>query len=90
MVTLVVVFCLTLNPYMCSQLRMVPDDYHAIASPMECIKGGANGGVTFTMQHKEYFVKGWYCESAPPKTTDVADWVAAEKARLERAEPQIK
>jgi hypothetical protein len=80
-----------LNPYLCSELRMVPDDYHAVASQMECIKGGATGGMQFTMKNVEYFVKGWHCdETAPPNTTAIDEWVTAEKARVRRMEPQIK
>lgn len=88
--TLIVSFCLTLNPYLCYELRMVPEDYRAISSPMECIRGGAIGGMTFVMEHAEYTVKGWRCISSPPKPTDITRWVQAEQARMKRLEPQIK
>lgn len=64
-ITLSVVFCLTLNPYMCRSLEMVPDDGHEIASLSECIKGGAVGGMSFTMDHAEWHVKGFRCQESP-------------------------
>ena len=90
MITLIVMFCLSLNQYMCYELRMVPDDYRAIASPMECLRGGAVSGMQFVMQHQEYTVKGWRCNAGPPSLTAVSEWVAEEKARLRRTSPQIK
>lgn len=71
MIKLVVVFCLTLNPYMCRTLEMVPED-HAIVSIGECLRGGAVGGMSFTLEHQEYTVKGWRCTEAP---TDMQVWL---------------
>jgi hypothetical protein len=90
MITLVVTFCLVLNPYMCYQMKMVPDDYHAVASQMECVRGGAVGGMQFTMQNAEYFVKGWRCTEDIPDVSAIDKWVVEEKKRLTRMEPQIK
>ena len=94
MITLTVVFCLTLNSYICQELRMVPEDYRAIASPMECIIGGAIGSVDLDVQFKkdgaEWKVRGYRCEASPPKVTDIQDWLDDQRARAERLEPQIK
>lgn len=65
MITLVVVFCLTLNPYICRSLELVPEDGHKIASVGECLRGGATGGMTFTMEHAEWQTKGWRCVEKP-------------------------
>lgn len=65
MITLVVIFCMKLNPYLCQTLEMVPDDGHAIATQMECIRGGAVGGMQFTLDHIEYVTKGWRCVEKP-------------------------
>lgn len=65
MITLVVIFCLKLNPTMCRTMEMVPDDGHKVTSQMECIKGGAIGGMTFTMDHMEWKTKGWRCTEKP-------------------------
>jgi hypothetical protein len=72
MITLVVVYCLTVNPYMCRTLEMVPDDGRAIASIAECIKGGAIGGMSFTLEHAEWHVKGYRCQEKP---TEVQAWL---------------
>lgn len=65
MIELVVVFCMTLNPTMCRTLPMVPDDGHEVTSQSECMKGGAVGGMTFTLDHIEWSVKGWRCTEKP-------------------------
>ena len=65
MVILTVTFCMTLNTTMCRKMEMVPADGHAIASQMECIKGGAIGGMTFVLEHIEWRTKGWRCEERP-------------------------
>lgn len=90
MVTLVVIFCMKLNPYMCAELRMVPDDLHAMATQGECLRGGAVGGMQFTLKNIEYEVKGWHCTAGPPDITAVSKWVERKKAELKRLEPQIK
>lgn len=65
MIKLVVVYCLVLNPYICRTLETVPDDGHVIASQMECIKGGAIGGMKFTLDNAEWQTKGWHCQERP-------------------------
>lgn len=87
---LTAIFCLTLNPYLCSELQFVPEDYRAVISMGDCIMGGAIGTTTFIKEHQEYFVKGFRCQSRPPDTGAVAKWVEDEKARLDRLDPQIK
>jgi len=64
MVVLTVKFCLVLNPYICQTLEMVPED-HAIVSVAECIRGGAIGSVTFTMEHMEWRTRGYRCVERP-------------------------
>jgi hypothetical protein len=87
---LTVIFCLSLNSYMCQELRMVPEDYRAVISMGDCLMGGAIGSTTFIKEHQEYVVKGFRCESEPPRVGEVEDWVKAEQERLARAQPQIK
>ena len=65
MVTLVVIFCMALNPTMCRRLEIVPQDLHRIVSIPECIKGGAIGGMTFVLEHIEWRTRGWRCEERP-------------------------
>lgn len=67
-IKLVVVYCLSLNPYICRTLEMVPVD-HGIVSIMECIRGGAIGGMTFELEHAEWKVRGWRCEE--PRTLNL-------------------
>jgi hypothetical protein len=73
-IQLFVVFCLTQNPYMCRTLEMVPQDLHAITSVAECTKGGAVGGMRFTLEHMEWRVKGWRCVEKPNL---VSQWIGA-------------
>jgi hypothetical protein len=90
MITLTIIFCLTLNDYICRSLPFGHDDYQSITSIEDCMMGGLIGSTTFVKEHAEYFVKGFRCEAAPPRVGEVEDWVAKEKGRLSRAEPQIK
>lgn len=72
MITLVVVFCLILNPTMCKSLEIVPDDGREIASIEECLKGGAIGGMTFTLENAAWQVKGYRCQEKP---TEMQTWI---------------
>lgn len=66
MITLMVTYCLVLNPYLCRTLELVPAD-HEITSIAECIKGGAMGDVArFTLDHTQWQVKGWRCTENHP------------------------
>lgn len=65
MIILTVTFCMTLNPMLCRTLEMVPDDGRKITSQMECIKGGAIGGMSFELDHIEWRTKGWRCIEKP-------------------------
>jgi hypothetical protein len=76
MIRLVVKFCLVLNPYICQTLEMVPDDGHAMASAMECIRGGAIGGMNFTKDHMEWQTRGWRCDERPDV---MQSWLATRK-----------
>jgi len=67
-----VVFCLVQNPYMCRTLEMVPVD-HATVSIPECIRGGMIGGMTFTLDHADWRIKGYRCIEKP---TVVQSWAA--------------
>jgi hypothetical protein len=73
-IQLFVVFCLVQNGYICRSIEMVPQDLHAITSVAECTKGGAVGGMRFTLEHMEWRVKGWRCIEKP---TVVRQWEAA-------------
>lgn len=64
MITLVVTFCMTLNPTMCRNLEIAPVD-HAIVSIPECIHGGAIGSMRFELEHIEWITKGWRCVERP-------------------------
>lgn len=74
MIVLTVTFCLVLNQYACRSLEMIPDDGHKVVSQMECIKGGAIGGMTFTLDHADWAVRGWRCIEKPP--TDFQQWLS--------------
>jgi hypothetical protein len=65
LVVLMVTFCMTLNPQMCRTLEVAPQD-HAIVSVPECLKGGAIGSMTFTLEQIEWRTKGWRCIEKPP------------------------
>ena len=88
--TLTVIFCLTLNSYICQELKMVPWDFRGITSMSDCLMGGAIGGTTFMMQNAEWTVKGYRCVADPPVVGAVENWVEAEKARVARSQSQIK
>ena len=61
MITLLVTYCMILNPTQCRVLEVVPAD-HSIVTIPECIKGGAMSDLTrFTLDHAEWRVKGWRC-----------------------------
>lgn len=62
MISLVVTFCMTFNPTMCRTAEFVPESTHTIISIPECIRGGAIGGMHFTLEHTEWFTKGWRCK----------------------------
>lgn len=70
MITLVVVFCLVQNSYICRTLEMAPIDHKTVSIP-ECIRGGAIGGMTFVLEHAEWRVKGYRCTE---KLTVVQQW----------------
>lgn len=78
MITLVVVYCLTANPYLCRTLEMVPEDGHEIASIPECLRGGAIGSMRFTLEDAEWMVKGYKCQEKP---TEVQAWLKDRSAR---------
>ena len=61
-IKLVVVYCMVLNPTMCKELEMVPDNYRPITSMMDCLMGGAIGSTSFVLEHTEWLVKGWRCK----------------------------
>lgn len=72
MITLVVMYCMILNPSMCRVLEVVPVDHEIVSIP-ECIKGGAMGDtLRFTLDHIEWRVKGWRCQEKP---TEVQAWL---------------
>jgi hypothetical protein len=68
MITLVVTYCMVMNPTMCRELEMVPLD-HAMASIPECLHGGVLGSVSFTMEHIEWQTKGFRCRETQKLTT---------------------
>jgi hypothetical protein len=69
MVTVLVVYCLTLNPTMCRTLEIAPVD-HETVSVAECIKGGANyAATTFRLDYADWTVKGWKCREVPNPMT---------------------
>lgn len=61
-ITLVVIYCMTLNQYSCRVMEMVPHDYRVITSITDCLQGGLIGSMTFTMDHADWTVKGVRCE----------------------------
>ena len=75
MIVATVVYCMTLNPTMCRELRMVPDDYHAITSISECLKGGVIGSMTFKLDDIEWRTKGVRCIEVETPETVVQLWM---------------
>jgi hypothetical protein len=95
MIHVFVRFCMALNPTMCFDYEIVPFGYEITTSQIHCMRGG----VIFTSDHPfmldrdgvRYLATGSVrCKADPPRDTDITDWIAAERARLSRAEPQIK
>ena len=72
MITLVVTFCMVLNPTMCRQLEMVPEGHTTVSVP-ECIKGGAIGGMSFVLEHVEWRTRGWHCLEKPNIISAIRD-----------------
>ena len=64
MITLVVTYCMVINPTMCRELEMVPVD-HEMVSIAECLKGGAIGSMSFVLDHIEWQTRGWHCIEKP-------------------------
>jgi len=63
--TLIVVYCLVSNPYLCRELELAPIDGSIVSIP-QCIRGGAMGDVaSFTLDHARWRVKGWRCTEKP-------------------------
>jgi hypothetical protein len=64
-ISLLVTYCMVLNPSMCRVLEVVPATSEIVSIP-ECIKGGATADlVTFTLDHTQWRVKGWRCTEKP-------------------------
>ena len=72
MIHLIITFCLLQNPYLCRSLEIVPEDYRAITSTMDCMMGGAVGGMQFTMDHADWSIKGWRCEDRKQTAGDLS------------------
>lgn len=65
MIHLAITFCLIHNPTMCRTMEFAPDDGRNMTSVMECLRGGAIGGMTFTLENMDWRVKGWRCVETP-------------------------
>lgn len=74
MIIATVIYCMTLNPTMCRELRFVPDDYHAIASISECLKGGVIGSMTFKLDGAEWRTKGVRCIEVEKPDSVIQAW----------------
>lgn len=75
MISLTVIFCMTLNPTMCRVLPYGHDDYSPITSLEDCMKGGAMSGMSFVMENADWFVKGFRCKEEPEQQTAFKSWL---------------
>lgn len=65
MVTAIVIYCLSANPYLCRSLEIVPTD-HQLRTISDCMRGGAIYAATaFRLEYADWFVKGVRCREAP-------------------------
>ena len=60
-VHLMVLYCMSLNPYICRAFELTPSDGHKIASIGECMRRGMVGSAEFEYDHTRWFVKGASC-----------------------------
>jgi hypothetical protein len=63
-VTLFVVYCMALNPYICRSYQIVPAD-HQLQTISECMIGGMVGSAEFRFEDADWFIKGAYCRENP-------------------------
>ena len=82
MIHLMVVYCLSLNPYVCRTLELVPADGHLIASQIECMMGGMMGSAEFRFEGALWFVKGAYCRQEID--TELREALDAARRQLDR------
>jgi len=106
MIRAFVVYCMILNPTMCRNLEIVPEDGHPIASQMECLLGGAifdaqtrigqqtpatqDEGLRIKYEGIEWRVKYIMCKQEGDDDNGVREWLQKQKDQLKRTEPQIK
>jgi hypothetical protein len=59
-----VVMCMLLNPTLCREQEIVPDDFHAIASPVACARGGIiySAGGIIEINGVQWVIKGVRCK----------------------------
>lgn len=61
-----VIYCLSLNPYVCRNYEIMPVG-HRITSIGECMRGGMMGSAEFQFEGARWYIKGVRCteESDP-------------------------
>lgn len=106
MIRAFVVYCMVLNPTMCRNLEIVPDDGHKIASQMECLLGGAifdaqtrisqqtpasqDAELRITYEGIEWRVKYIMCKQEGDDDNGVHQWVEEQKRRALLSKPQTE
>ena len=60
-VHLMLMYCMTLNPYICRAYELLPSDGHKIASVGECMRGSMMGSAEFDFDGARWFIKGASC-----------------------------
>ena len=81
MISLTIVFCMTLNDYICRELPFGHDDYQAITSLEDCMMGGMIGSTKFVMENAEWYVKGFRCSENKPAASEEQTWLDQQKAQ---------
>lgn len=98
MIRCFITLCLVANPHVCkAPLEIMPED-HPITSPMECARGGfvafAQDRMAETAPDGVGPPQAWFPKVNSRLEGDGSDivrtWVAEEKDRARRLEPQIK
>jgi hypothetical protein len=70
-------FCMVFNPTMCQELEIAPAD-HAIASPIECMRGLMMGSnAEFSYQGARWQIRGGSCRQVPTAIAETQEHLRA-------------
>lgn len=78
MIHVFIKFCMVLNPTMCQELEISPQDHNTV-SQIECMRGLMMGDQReFQYQGATWRIKGGYCREIP-KDDDIQSWLNDQK-----------